>query len=99
MTSFDKHIYNTWLYVTRTNSGKPFRARKNFDKFEDDKNYVFVQKLNRFFTKYKNIEVSDFFLAPYKVYPDNTMYDLKFYLSQKAIKIYKIYEKKIENKN
>jgi len=97
VTQLEKNIYNSWLATTRSSTGKPFRLRKNFDDFESDKNYFFVQKLSRFFTKYKDIDLRDFFVAPYKVYSDNILYDLKFYISQKAIKVYKIYKNKLDN--
>ncbi len=38
-----------------------------------------------------NINVEDFFNSPYEVYPDRDMYDLRYYTTPKAIKIYGTY--------
>lgn len=86
-------IYNTFLRVSRTRQGKPFRYRKDFSTFEKDPNYVFVMKLENFFRRFKHIKIEEFFQAPYIVYPENTYYALDFYLTQKAIKVYTLYNK------
>ena len=95
MTHLDKSIYNTYLRVSRTKQNKPFRYRKNFDKFDDDPSFVFVKKLSLFFTKFPHIKLNDFFEAPYNVYLDNSpYYDLKYYTTPKAVKVYGLYMKK-----
>ena len=82
MTEFEKSVYNTFLRVKRVEQNKPFRARKNFDKFEDGDDYPYVKKLGMFFNKFSHIKMINFFTAPYRVYTDSVeQFDLKFYTS------------------
>ena len=94
MTFLEKNIYNTFLRISRSRNNLPYKTRKNFDNFEDSEHYVFVKRLSIFFNKFPHISIDDFFNAPYDVYPDDDMYDLKFYTSPKATKMYGLYVKK-----
>tara|TARA_R110000824_G_scaffold42105_1_gene124421 strand:- start:154 stop:798 length:645 start_codon:yes stop_codon:yes gene_type:complete len=94
ITSAEKRIYNKYLAVTRSSQNKPFKLRENFDEFENDPNYVFIKKLSIFFKKYHNVNQDDFFKAPFVIYSDKGYYDLKFYTSQKALKVYTLYQTK-----
>jgi|3_EtaG_2_1085321.scaffolds.fasta_scaffold35892_2 hypothetical protein len=95
MTDQEKYIYNAFLRITRTRRNLPFKYRKNFNNFESSNDYPFVKKLSFFFIKFPHIKIDDFFSAPYDVYPDEPdHYDLKFYTSQKAIRLYGIYTHK-----
>jgi len=94
ITTFEQNIYNKFLAVSRSSLDKPFKLRKDFTDFEDNENYFYVRKLGLFFNKFKNIDMDDFFKAPYVVYSKDQMYDLKFYTSQKALKIYTLYQTK-----
>lgn len=89
MTEFEKLIYNHFLEVSKKVNNKPVRYRKDFSNFKDE-DYLYVNKLSIFFNKFKNIKIKDFFEAPYFVYNQN-YFDLKFYLSPKAIKAYTNY--------
>lgn len=89
MNNFERVIYNNFLEVSKKVNNKPVRYRQDFDKFPDDK-YVYINRLSNFFNKFDNIKIKDFFEAPYFVYGEN-YFDLKFYLSQKAIKAYTLY--------
>jgi len=89
MTEFEKIIYNNFLEVSKKINNKPVKYRQNFDKFPDE-NYIIVTKLSNFFKKFNHINVKDFFESPYFVYNEK-YFDLKFYLSQKAIKAYTLY--------
>ena len=89
MTDFEKLIYNHFLEVSKKVNNKPVRYRKDFSNFSDE-DYIYVNKLSRFFNKFKNINIKDFFEAPYFVYNEN-YFSLKFYLSPKAIKAYTNY--------
>lgn len=89
MDNFEKLIYNNFLEVSKRINNKPLRYRKNFDNFSDE-NYVYINKLSIFFKKFKHINIKDFFEAPYFVNNDN-YYDLKFYLSHRAIQSYTLY--------
>jgi hypothetical protein len=98
MTDFEQYIYNCYLSSSRKINNKPFKYRKNFDEFEKSEDYGYIFKLNNFFSKFKNINVKDFFDAPFYVYNEK-YFDLKFYTSQKAIKSYTIYQNKFLPEN
>tara|TARA_E500000318_G_scaffold34720_1_gene33966 strand:+ start:1164 stop:1787 length:624 start_codon:yes stop_codon:yes gene_type:complete len=89
MNDFEKAIYNYFLEVSKKVNNKPVKYRQNFDNFPDE-NYIIVNKLSRFFKKFEHIHIKDFFEAPYFVYNEN-YFDLKFYLTPKAIKAYTLY--------
>ena len=92
MTEKEKVIYNNFLEISKKVNNKPVKYRKNFDNFPDE-NYIVVNKLSAFFNKFQHLKIKDFFEAPYFVYNEN-YFDLKFYLSQKAIKAYTLYNDK-----
>ena len=97
MTSGEQYIYNTYLMVSRSRQNKPYKRRKNFDNFKDNPNYVFIKRLSMFFNKHSNINIVDFFNAPYKVYPDQEQYyDLRFYTTPKCVRLYGLYVKKLD---
>ncbi|MAF26103.1 hypothetical protein CL634_11120 [bacterium] len=94
MTSQEKHVYNSFLRISRIKQNSPYRIRKNFDGFEDDKKYIYIVKINQILKRNKSIQLNDFLTAPYEVYSDGNHYDLKFYTTQRAIKVYTTYIKK-----
>lgn len=98
MTSAEQYIYNCYLETSRKLNNKPFKYRKDFEGFEEKEEYVLVNKLSRFFAKYPNINIKDFFEAPYFVYNEK-YFDLKFFTSQKAIKSYTAYQNKFLPEN
>jgi hypothetical protein len=85
--------------VSRSSKGLPFKLRKNFDKFEENPDYGYVMRLGLFFSRFPHIKVESFFAAPYEVYPDGKedYFNLKFYISPKAIRMYSIYQTQREN--
>lgn len=93
MTTHEQYVYNCYLETSRKLNNKPFRYRKNFDNFEEKEEYSYVAKLASFFYKFPNINIKDFFEAPYFVY-NESQFDLKFFVGQKAIKAYTIYQNK-----
>jgi len=93
MTSFEELIYNKYIAVSRSSQNKPFRLRKDFTDFESTEYYAYVKKLSYFFTKFPHINLDDFFKAPYEIYKD-TDFDLKFYISQRALKVYTLFNQK-----
>jgi hypothetical protein len=97
MTDYEKLIYNTFLRVSRTAQNKPFKYRKSFSGFKKTGNYVYVHKLRNFLNTYKHVDLEAFLASPYKIYPDEGYFDLKFYTTQKAIKAYTLYKQKQEN--
>lgn len=95
ITETEKLIYNKYLATSRSSLGRPFKLRKNFEEFELDGNYLYIKKLNLFFNNHKNINMDDFFKAPYIIYDNvETSFDLKFYISRKALKLYVLYQTK-----
>lgn len=97
LTDYEKKIYNTWLAVTRSGIGKPFKLRKKWDGFEAKPEYGYVKKLVRLFTKFPGINISDFFKAPIMVYPEPYEYDIRFYSTAKALTCYRIHKKKTDS--
>ena len=95
MTDFEKHIYNTYLRVSRQTLNKPFRYRKDFTELEGTEAAIQLNKLAALFTKYKHIKIDLFFEAPYKLYTGSTFY-LDYYITQKAIKVYSLVISKLK---
>lgn len=96
----EKNVYNTFLRISRTKQGLPFKYRKKFDNFEDSEHYFFVKKLSLFLEKFPQINLEDFLNAPYEIYPDHQdFYDLRFYLTPKATRVYGLYMKKKDNES
>ena len=95
ITPFEQKIYNTFLKISRQATHKPYTIRKKFDNFPDEK-FIVIKKLSAILQNNKNIIIEDFFKAPYEVYTENTgVFDLQFYISQRAFKAYSMYVKKI----
>ena len=95
LTDFEKFIYNKHLSCSKKNQNKPYTLRKDFSNL-DDSATLYVKKLSMFFNKFKHIDIEDFFNAPYKIYTDEKYFDLKFYISPKAINTYNVYKKQKE---
>ncbi len=93
MTNQEINVYNTYLVTSRKLQNKPFKVRKHFEKFTEHKDYPFVVRLTSFFQRFPQIDQQKYFEAPFKVYPDEIYFDLKYYTSQAAIKAYSIYMK------
>lgn len=86
-----KYIYNTYLRVSRKRQNKPFKLRQNWDGFESNENYLPLIKLKNFFDRNYIVNIEDYFNAPYEVYPEDTFYDLHYYNTLSAIKVYNIF--------
>jgi hypothetical protein len=86
-------IYNTHLKSSRANKGKPWRPRKDFSNFDEvDKKKIC--KIENILTT-KNIDIEDYFNAPYKLWNDESSYELKFFSSFKGIKAYYLWYTKL----
>jgi len=88
-----QEIYNTYLSVSRGHKNKPWKARKDFTGFEKTEDGILCTRLELFFSRFPQITVKEFFLAPYLLYKDEEYFPLKFYLTQKAISCYSIVQK------
>jgi hypothetical protein len=86
LTEQEKHVYNTWLRVSRSRKNKPFQLRKKFDDLDDGK-CISVQKILRFFESNPSVKWDGFFDAPYEVLKDGN-FDLDFYTTRKAVSCY-----------
>jgi hypothetical protein len=83
-----EEVYNTYLAVSRGSRGKPWKARKDFSNFAETSDGVYCRKLELFFKKFPQINIREFFSAPYIVYKDEDHFPLQFYNTQKAIAVY-----------
>lgn len=90
MTEFEKLIYNKYLSISRSKQNKPYRYRKDFKNFDQDPQYYYVKKLSHFFSKFSHVDIDTFFESPYHIYEDQ-WFDLKYYTSQRALKVYTLY--------
>ena len=91
LSTFEENLYNLILRAARTQNNKPFRPRKDFTAV-DDVTKSYVKKLANFFKKFDHISPEDFIIAPYKVYPDETYFDFKYFSTLKAVKAYSVYQ-------
>lgn len=89
-----EEIYNTYLRISRSKKNLPYRLRKDFDNIKDEEIYPSLLKLENFFKRNQYVNLNDFFEAPYFLYEDENYFNLDFYLSQKAIKAYNIFQRK-----
>lgn len=90
----EKIIYNTFLKISRSQAGLPYRLRKQWDGFESTPQYQHILRLKNFFSRNKSVDIKEFFSAPFTIYPGESGFDLPFYSSPKAIKIYTLAQKK-----
>ena len=90
----EKTIYNTFLKISRSHSGLPYRLRKQWDGFDKTEFYPLVIRLKNFFSRNTTVDINEYFSAPYTLYPGESGFDLHFYSSPKAIKVYALAQKK-----
>jgi len=93
LTKFEQELYNTYLYVSRTSRGKPFKRRKDFSNF-DEKQEMHLHRLSNFCRRYPHIKIDDYFKAAYEIYPDTELFDLSFFSRMSAVNTYTLYIKK-----
>jgi len=90
MTSFQKRIYNKHLAVSKIVKNKPFKVRNNFDSLDDGRK-LSLKRIENLLLKYTDIDIDNYFIAPYKLYPDVEYFDLNYFASLRAIKSYTLY--------
>lgn len=95
LTQKEELIYNSYLVASRSVKGKPFRLRQDFSKIDSTTELV-LKKLSFFFNNNSNVNITDFFVAPYKFYGADNYFDLQFFLTQKAVKCYSLFCKQRE---
>ena len=89
LSEFEKKIYNQYLYASRTHNNKPFSPRKQFDDL-DNENIVACKQIAMLLQKFPNINIKDFFDAPFKMQEGGHI-KLPFYKSMRAIKLFSLY--------
>lgn len=92
VSGLEKRIYNQHLASTQSGRGKPFTLKKDFSNLTDTQLYQ-LKRLSTFFQKFPNIDLREYFDAPYQLYPDAPYYDLAYYASPKGIKAYTTWKK------
>jgi hypothetical protein len=97
MKDEEKNCYNLHLRISRSLRNEPFKLRKDFNDFENDLKYDYIKRLVVFFNKYNYINVEDFFKAPYVMYKDEKYFSLDYFLTQKAVKAYYLYNLYLQN--
>lgn len=95
VTNFEQYIYNSYLKSLRISQNKPYKLKKNFDDISEEKAYA-LKKLSIFLNSHKEIKPEEFFLASFKLYPDEEFFDLKYFTTLKAIKAFTVYQKNKE---
>jgi hypothetical protein len=99
MTQREQNIYNTYLRLSRTLRGQPWRPRQDFEGFDDTKEGFYVKRLDLFFTKFPSIIMEEFFTAPFELYKDEKYFGLDFFITQKAINAYAVYHRQKEGES
>ena len=95
----EKGLYNKYLAISRSSRNQPFQLRKDFDGFENTVDYAYLRKVANILGQFPQIKPDIFFKAPYSLYPDEQWFDLKFFTTQKAIKAYTVYFKKLQEES
>lgn len=98
LTDLEKNIYNAYLIASRSVQNKPFKIRKDFSSI-DDETYILLKKLALFFIKNNSVKLNDYFIASYDYYGKENYFDLKYFLTPKAIKCFSLYMKKKETQS
>ena len=94
VTTHEQHIYNTHLKIQRTRRNQPFKYRKDFSNI-DLQTVRYLQKISLFLAKHSHIDLNEFIIAPFKIYPDEEFFNLEYYTTLKATKAYTLYQQKL----
>jgi hypothetical protein len=87
-------IYNTYLRISRSKKNLPYKLRKDFKNIQSEEIYPSLLRLENFFKRNQYVNLNDFFEAPFLIYEDESFFNLNFFLTQKAIKAYNIFQRK-----
>lgn len=86
-------IYNSYLRAYRLANSAPYTPRKKYETLPQEvKNKV--ERIKLFFDTY-DLNMDEFFDAPYFVFNDTKYLPFDYYLSRKAIKCYSDFQKKL----
>lgn len=95
ITNVEKLLYNTYLRVSRTAKDKPFTYRKDFSDM-DDSTLLHLKRIAILLSKYPHIDADEYFLAPFKVYPNAEHFTIDYYAGMGAVNAYTLYMKQIQ---
>lgn len=96
MTKEEQVVYNTYLRISRSRQGKPFKLRQQFDDLNPE-SVVLCTKIAGILNRI-NAPVDDFITATYEIYGDDH-YPLRHFASMRATKAYSIWLKKRRESN
>lgn len=87
----EQKMYNDYIVISSKQLNRPFKLRKNFDGFDEEK-LKLIKKICHFFKENPHLRKDIFFKAPYIVYENQKqLLPLKFFVSMKAMKLYRSY--------
>jgi len=92
VTDIERQIYNAYLAALGRANNRPFKPRKNFDDLKDNV-YCELKKLGDFFYNNKEVNMQEFFDAPFLLHSDDKYQPLDYYNSHKAVQAYTRYQK------
>lgn len=95
ITNVEKNLYNTYLRITRSAVNKPFTYRKDFTDL-DASTVLYLLRIRNLLCKYPHIKPEDYFLAPFKVYPNAEHFTLEYYAGMGAVNAYSLYMKQVQ---
>ena len=90
ISSLEQQIYNCHLKHFR--NGEAWKPRKDFSDIPSS-TLLYLQKLSLFFSKFKHINMDDFFSASKILHPEEPTPSLKFFIGRAAIKNYSLAQK------
>jgi len=94
ITKFEQYLYNTYLYVSRTERGKPFSPRKDFSDM-DPKKENHLRRIANLLTRYPHIDPKIYFKAAYEIYADQEFFELSYFSGMGAVNAYTLFMKKM----
>ena len=95
ITNAEKNLYNTYLRISRTSRNKPFSYRKDFTDL-DDGITVNLNRIGNLLFKYPHIDPEDYFMAPFRVYPNAEHFALEYYAGMGGVNAYTLYMKQLQ---
>lgn len=95
LSSYEKHLYNTYLVISRKSRNKPFTTRKDFNDLDIVKIHE-LKQISNLLQRYPHIKPEDYFQAPFDLYPDEEYFDLKYFATVNGVNAYTKYRRKIE---
>ena len=95
ITNVEKNLYNTYLRISRTAKNKPFSYRKDFSDM-DESTQLHLTRISNLLFKYPHINPDEYFLAPYKAYPNAEHFTIDYYSGMGAVEAFSIYMRQIQ---